>query len=48
MDSNSFLMGPLDVLANRLFSDGRDMALLKQSWICKDEQGRFLRKNTCF
>ena len=44
MDSNSFLMGPLDVLASRLFSDGRDMTLLKQSWLCKDDQGRFSQK----
>ena len=44
MDSNSFLMGPLDVLASWLFSDGCDMSLLKQSWLCKDEQGRFSKE----
>ena len=41
MDSNSFLMGPLDKLVQRLFEDGHDMSLLKASRICLDENGDF-------
>ena len=41
MDSNLFLMGPQDKLAQRLFKDGHDMSLLKASRICLDKNGDF-------
>ena len=41
MDSMSFLMGPLDKLAQRLFADGHHMSLLKASTLYQNENGEF-------
>ena len=41
MDSISFLIGPLDKLAQQLFADGHHMSLLKGSRLCQIEIGEF-------
>ena len=41
MDSMSFLSGSLDKLSSRLVADGNEMKMVRNSSICKDQNGEF-------